>query len=122
MTLVADICVKPINNGPNRGKTAKGTAAGYRRHLNAGEQACRECLDAAQQQRPIENKKRKSKNRYSFPEPLATGLPRRKPLDTPFVPSTLAVCTGCGARGLANSKLLGTKAKVVRVEKCRECR
>lgn len=40
------ICTAPITRGPQTGRTATGTIAGYRRHSEAREPACQDCADA----------------------------------------------------------------------------
>lgn len=39
------ICESPIKLGPNKGKTARGTPAGFSRHRARGETPCPDCLE-----------------------------------------------------------------------------
>ncbi len=39
------VCDGPITRGPNEGKPAKGTTAGYQRHTYIGEKPCKACRD-----------------------------------------------------------------------------
>lgn len=37
------VCDAPIKRGPNKGKPARGTHAGYQRHIKVGEPPCEDC-------------------------------------------------------------------------------
>lgn len=43
------VCERGAKNGPNKGKGARGTVGGYKRHLRASEDPCEECLEAYRQ-------------------------------------------------------------------------
>lgn len=40
------VCVKPLTKGPNKGQTATGTLAGFKRHRYWGEEPCEPCREA----------------------------------------------------------------------------
>jgi hypothetical protein len=66
---MAMVCDSLLTKGPLKGMPAKGTAAGYKRHLAANEQACNECTRGQTSaslawQRANPNRSRDHKRRY----------------------------------------------------------
>jgi hypothetical protein len=128
--VIVDVCEAELIHGPRKGQPARGTARGYRRHREAGELACEECAAAIREAKRERNAKKpkpetpltKRSSKYPSPEPKTTGLPKRRSIEPQTVGRVMAVCGTCGARGLANAKLLGTRARVVKVPVCAECR
>lgn len=112
------ICDPPISVGPNKGKPAKGTKAGYERHRRNGEQACRACLDRVNEETK-EAKRRARMKKRTKPSELTTGVPPRLRTEPAFTGSKLVTCA-CGRRGSVNKGLL--KRGQTRVEECSECR
>lgn len=52
---MALVCEAPLGpRSPERGQTATGTFAGYKRHRNAREPACPACVEACRLRRPVE--------------------------------------------------------------------
>lgn len=116
-----DICEKLIVNGPRKGQSAKGTQAGWQRHRKAGEQPCKEC--SAWRNAWQRSQRRRPSTLVPRPGPLPQGLPAVLPRTEPaFVGYTTAICSICGRRGKANSKLLGSKATYTRIEACGDCK
>lgn len=115
---VTDVCVAPIRQGPNKGKSAKGTWAGYTRHRRRGERPCADCLSRVNES----TRKSKAKTRRTGRtkgEPLITGMPAYGRTEPAFRGSKQVVCK-CGARGLVNRGLL--KPGQSRVDGCVNCR
>lgn len=54
------------------------------------------------------------------PEPLMTGLPKRRPTEPAFMGWETVYCQGCGARGKANKRFLKRGQKTIQA--CRGCK
>lgn len=116
---MSDVCDTPVTRGPNKGKPARGTWAGYQRHRREGEQACSDCgrrvnVDTAKSKRKARKKPRRKG------EPLTTGMPPVNVRSEPqFRGSKQVVCV-CGSRGSVNRGLLSPGQS--RIDGCVNCR